>query len=127
MSSALICGSEVAIRYLPSRRCSALTLALLTFNRPGRLLGQPAAQRRMVTQRALGAHMRGLVAGLGLVAGGTAGVAATIGTLALLAVGVASARTARRRLSYETWHTLHLLTYAAVALSFVHELAGPDL
>jgi ferredoxin-NADP reductase len=34
---------------------------------------------------------------------------------------------ARRRLSYETWHTLHLLTYAGVALSFVHELAGPDL
>jgi predicted ferric reductase len=53
--------------------------------------------------------------------------AATVGTLALLAVGVASARAARRRLSYETWHTLHLLTYAGVALSFVHELAGPDL
>ena len=54
-------------------------------------------------------------------------MAATIGTLALLAVGLTSARAARRRLSYETWHTLHLLTYAGVALSFVHELAGPDL
>jgi ferredoxin-NADP reductase len=54
-------------------------------------------------------------------------MAATIGTLALLAVGLASARAARRRLSYETWHTLHLLTYAGVALSFVHQLAGPDL
>jgi predicted ferric reductase len=54
-------------------------------------------------------------------------MAATVGTLSLLAVGLASARAARRRLSYETWHTLHLLTYAGVALSFVHELAGPDL
>ena len=54
-------------------------------------------------------------------------MAATVGTLALLAVGLASARAARRRLSYETWHTLHLLTYAGVALSFVHQLAGPDL
>jgi ferredoxin-NADP reductase len=54
-------------------------------------------------------------------------MAASVGTLALLAVGLASARAARRRLSYETWHTLHLLTYAGVALSFVHELAGPDL
>ena len=54
-------------------------------------------------------------------------MAATIGTLALLAVGLASARAARRRLSYETWHTLHLLTYAGVALSLVHQLAGPDL
>jgi predicted ferric reductase len=54
-------------------------------------------------------------------------MAATIGTLSLLAVGAASARAARRRLSYETWHTLHLLTYAGVALSFVHQLAGPDL
>jgi ferredoxin-NADP reductase len=54
-------------------------------------------------------------------------MAATVGTLALLAVGAASARAARRRLSYETWHTLHLLTYAGVALSFVHQLAGPDL
>ncbi|WP_250009876.1 ferredoxin reductase family protein [Actinoplanes sp. M2I2] len=54
-------------------------------------------------------------------------MAATIGTLALLAVGLASVRAARRRLTYETWHTLHLLTYAGVALSFVHQLAGPDL
>lgn len=54
-------------------------------------------------------------------------MAATVGTMALLAVGLASARAARRRLSYETWHTLHLLTYAGVVLSFVHQLAGPDL
>lgn len=54
-------------------------------------------------------------------------IAATVGTLLLLAVAFASIRMARRRLSYETWHFLHLLTYAGVALSFVHQLAGPDL
>ena len=53
-------------------------------------------------------------------------IAATLGTLLLVAVGFASIRMARRRLSYETWHTLHLLTYGGVALSFVHQLAGPD-
>ena len=54
-------------------------------------------------------------------------ITTTLGTLALLAVGIMSARAARRRLSYETWHALHLLTYLGVALSFVHQLAGPDL
>ena len=34
---------------------------------------------------------------------------------------------ARRRLRHETWHGLHLLMYLAVALSFAHTLAGPDL
>jgi predicted ferric reductase len=33
----------------------------------------------------------------------------------------------RRRLSYERWHAVHLLTYVAIALGFVHQLAGPDL
>lgn len=54
-------------------------------------------------------------------------VAATVGTLLFLAVGLASIRAARRRLRYETWHALHLCTYLAVAMSFAHELAGPDL
>ncbi len=54
-------------------------------------------------------------------------MAAAVGTVLLVAVGVASARAARRRLSWETWHLLHLLTYLAVALSFLHMLAGPDL
>ncbi|MCU1387464.1 MAG: ferric reductase [Ilumatobacteraceae bacterium] len=53
--------------------------------------------------------------------------AATIGTILLVAVGVASARAARSRLSYESWHAIHLLTYVGIALSFVHQLAGPDL
>jgi ferredoxin-NADP reductase/DMSO/TMAO reductase YedYZ heme-binding membrane subunit len=54
-------------------------------------------------------------------------LAATAGTIMLVAVGVASARAARAKLSYETWHALHLFTYLAVALSFTHQLAGPDM
>jgi predicted ferric reductase len=54
-------------------------------------------------------------------------VAATLGTVLLIGVGVASVRAARRRLAYETWHLIHLTTYVAIALSFAHELAGPDL
>lgn len=42
-------------------------------------------------------------------------------------VGVTSARAARRRLRYETWHLLHLYTYLAVALAFAHQFAtGAD-
>ena len=52
---------------------------------------------------------------------------ATIATMLLFAVGIASARTARRRLSYERWHALHLLTYLSAGLAFSHQLAGPDL
>ncbi len=52
---------------------------------------------------------------------------ATLGTVLLLGVGAASARAARRRVSYERWHALHLGTYVAVALSFSHQLAGPDI
>ena len=36
--------------------------------------------------------------------------AATAGTVLLVAVGMASARAARSRLSYERWHAVHLLT-----------------
>jgi predicted ferric reductase len=54
-------------------------------------------------------------------------VAATVATAMMVAVGVVSIRSARRRLRYETWHGLHLSMYLAVALSFVHQLAGPDL
>src|SRR3978361_1936797 len=54
-------------------------------------------------------------------------MAASVGTVLLVAVGAASARAARRKLSGETWHPLHPLTYLAVALSFLHMLAGPDL
>lgn len=38
-------------------------------------------------------------------------------------VGVSSARFARRRMPYEVWHVVHLVTYAAVLLAFTHQLA----
>jgi len=53
--------------------------------------------------------------------------AATAGTVLLLVAAGMSARAARRRVRHETWHGVHLLMYLAVALSFAHMLAGPDL
>ncbi|MFF0161310.1 ferric reductase-like transmembrane domain-containing protein [Streptomyces sp. NPDC005263] len=41
----------------------------------------------------------------------------------ILVVGAASARHARRRLAYETWHFIHLYTYVAVVLAFTHQVA----
>ncbi|MET7976015.1 ferredoxin reductase family protein [Streptomyces mirabilis] len=52
---------------------------------------------------------------------------ATTGTLILFAVGITSARAARRRISHEFWYYVHLLTYVAVFLTFFHQLAlGSD-
>lgn len=52
---------------------------------------------------------------------------AAVGTILMVVVAVASARSARRKLRWETWHALHLTMYVAVALSFSHQLAGPDI
>lgn len=49
---------------------------------------------------------------------------ATAAVLLLLVTGVVSARAARRRLSHELWHLLHLATYVAVFLAFGHQLAN---
>ncbi len=54
-------------------------------------------------------------------------VTASVGTVILVLIGFSSLRTVRRRISYERWHFLHLLTYLAVGLGFAHQLAGPDL
>ena len=54
-------------------------------------------------------------------------IAATVSTFVFLVIGASSARAARRRMPYETWHAIHTLTYLAIALAFAHELAGPDL
>lgn len=54
-------------------------------------------------------------------------ISASLGTCALLLVAAVSIRAARRRVSYEAWHAVHLLVYVGVALGFVHQLAGPDL
>ncbi|WP_406384204.1 ferric reductase-like transmembrane domain-containing protein [Streptomyces sp. NBC_01618] len=48
----------------------------------------------------------------------------TAGFLLFLVTGVLSARAARRRLSYETWHYLHFATYLAVFLTFGHQLSN---
>jgi predicted ferric reductase len=50
-------------------------------------------------------------------------LAATVGGLLLVGVGITSARAARRRLRYETWYYLHFYTYLAVALAFSHQFA----
>ncbi|MGG2464212.1 ferric reductase-like transmembrane domain-containing protein [Streptomyces sp. RGM 3693] len=49
---------------------------------------------------------------------------ATAGFLLLVGTGVLSARAARRRMSYETWHYLHFATYLALFLTFGHQLSN---
>jgi predicted ferric reductase len=52
------------------------------------------------------------------------GVLRAVVALALIVVvGAVSARWARRRMTYETWHFIHLYTYAAVLLAFTHQVA----
>ncbi|GAA2251769.1 ferredoxin reductase family protein [Streptomyces atrovirens] len=52
------------------------------------------------------------------------GVLRAVVALALImVVGAVSARRARRRLAYETWHFVHLYTYVAVVLAFTHQVA----
>jgi predicted ferric reductase len=53
--------------------------------------------------------------------------AATLSTVLFLGIAGMSVRAARRAVSYETWHAIHLMTYVAIVLSFLHELAGPNL
>ncbi|WP_344867442.1 ferredoxin reductase family protein [Amycolatopsis ultiminotia] len=48
---------------------------------------------------------------------------AIVALVLILVVGAASARFARRRMAYETWHFVHLYTYAAVFLAFTHQIA----
>ncbi|MFF6772949.1 ferric reductase-like transmembrane domain-containing protein [Streptomyces sp. NPDC012637] len=48
---------------------------------------------------------------------------AAIGTVLFLVVGLVSAAVVRRRVRYEFWYYLHLLTYVAVYLAFWHQLA----
>jgi predicted ferric reductase len=52
---------------------------------------------------------------------------ATVALVLLVAVGVTSARRARRRLRYESWHLAHLGAYLAVVLGFLHQVSlGQD-
>ncbi|MGW1892837.1 ferredoxin reductase family protein [Streptomyces sp. NPDC002004] len=76
---------------------------------------------------ALGAHMGVIRQTTTLVLHYPELLKGTAGFLLLVTTGVLSARAARRRLSYETWHYLHFATYLAVFLVFGHQLAdGAD-
>ncbi len=48
---------------------------------------------------------------------------AVVALLLIMVVGAFSARFARRRLAYESWHFIHLYTYLAVVLAFSHQVA----
>jgi ferredoxin-NADP reductase/DMSO/TMAO reductase YedYZ heme-binding membrane subunit len=49
-------------------------------------------------------------------------LAATAGSVFLFAAGITSYRLARRRMTYETWWSVHLYTYLALFLSFSHQI-----
>ena len=49
-------------------------------------------------------------------------ITATVGTALFIAVGATSLVIARRRLRYEWWYSVHLMAYAAIALSWFHEI-----
>ena len=52
---------------------------------------------------------------------------AFVGLGLLVAVAASSIRVARRKLARETWYSIHLYAYLAVALGFAHQLAvGSD-
>ncbi len=54
-------------------------------------------------------------------------VTAAVGLALMLAIGVASIHSIRRRFRRETWWALHLFMYLAFALAFFHEIAlGPS-
>lgn len=46
----------------------------------------------------------------------------------LIVIGVASLRAVRRRISYENWYVIHVCTYLAISLAFLHQvIVGTDL
>ena len=49
-------------------------------------------------------------------------ITATLGTALFIAVVVTSMVVVRRRLRYEWWYAVHLMAYAAIALSWFHEI-----
>jgi predicted ferric reductase len=52
---------------------------------------------------------------------------AIVGMGLFVFVAVASVRAVRRRMSYETWHGIHLYVYLAVAFGYLHQLSiGAD-
>ncbi|MFT4264012.1 MAG: ferredoxin reductase family protein [Nocardioides sp.] len=53
-------------------------------------------------------------------------IRATIGTVLFLLVAMTSGSLMRRHLSYELWWTVHLTTYAAILLTFGHQLSNGE-
>jgi predicted ferric reductase len=49
-------------------------------------------------------------------------ITATVGTALLIAVVATSVVIVRRRLRYEAWYAVHLLTYAGIALAWFHQI-----
>lgn len=55
-------------------------------------------------------------------------VAALVGTVLFVIIGLSSWRRIRQRMAYETWYFVHLLGYLAVLLGFGHQLTlGSDI
>ncbi|CAO5168635.1 Predicted ferric reductase [Frankia sp. AiPs1] len=52
---------------------------------------------------------------------------AVLGLLLVLVAAISSVPAVRRSMSYGWWHLQHLLVYPAIAVSFAHQLYGPDL
>ena len=52
---------------------------------------------------------------------------ALAGFMLMVLAGVTSYKKARAKMSYETWWMVHVLTYAAVAASFMHQIANGSM
>jgi predicted ferric reductase len=52
---------------------------------------------------------------------------ALAGFVLMVAAGVTSYKKARAKMSYETWWMVHILTYAAVAASFMHQVVNGQM
>jgi predicted ferric reductase len=53
--------------------------------------------------------------------------AALAGFVLMVMAGVTSYKKARAKMSYETWWMVHILTYAAVAASFMHQIVNGQM
>jgi predicted ferric reductase len=52
---------------------------------------------------------------------------ALIGFVLMVAAGVTSYKKARAKMSYETWFMVHVLTYGAIAASFMHQVINGQM
>jgi len=76
---------------------------------------------------ALGDGRNVVAEAIDLVAGYPYVLWAVVGFALFLMVGFTSMAAARRRMSYETWYWLHVYTYLAIGLAFLHQLfVGAD-